>query len=507
MKADNNNFMKIFIKLLTIIAYKTDDQLYPHVPRVALLIISLLEDLNAPNSEEGEEFLVDSILCLNALFRKCPNQMSPFVKEVIRIGVQYISYDPTFGESEVELSSTDSEHEDDEETFSENDDQSYKVRLACSQLLSCIFSYAEHVKKASLPTLEKEAFRQKRTRLSDEDNFSFVAGLDSVVLCCANRIQYEYEQLVFTAVCELAVAVVSFIRTCRGSVDIFSPLIGPLIKKLRRSKEAVLSACLKVLTELSKSQFSCLAGERVLLAEALSCILLAPKSTPVLKRSVVSMVNNFIVHQGLENSNYMCFRVYQPICEASLEVHSNILSDSLELFITLVPLVASSVAIGSNAEDVGALANYLHDWAVSIFSSENSELSVKGKSLCLLSLIQTYLGAFLDALKNEFVVETLMASLRSESFRFVALEGFERIAVSPNSSCFTRTVSPLLLAIAELFKEAGTPRASALKTVRTFLSNSLLLVDEETILKLIEHVTPTLDVSDAQEFYNILFIS
>ncbi|CDO71748.1 hypothetical protein BN946_scf184920.g32 [Trametes cinnabarina] len=126
------------VQLVAAVARHSPNQIAPALSDIASRIIK--------DSQRDDEELRESCLqALEALVLKCPSEITSFLSAIIRVGIQYIKYDPNYagGDDDEDEEMADDEDEDDEELgeeYEDDEDTSYKIRRSATKLLSAVIA-------------------------------------------------------------------------------------------------------------------------------------------------------------------------------------------------------------------------------------------------------------------------------------------------------------------------------------------------------------------------------
>ena len=164
----NSSKRRLLIAMVGSLSRSIPQRLGPHVKTVAPFVLralseqeyeDALEDLNeegAPNAET-EEVREAALVALEGFLASCSNDMRAFTDESIDAALRYVSYDPntTMDEDDEEMGGTQGEDDEDaetnginddeadfeeDETMSDDDDASWKVRRCATKALYAIIS-------------------------------------------------------------------------------------------------------------------------------------------------------------------------------------------------------------------------------------------------------------------------------------------------------------------------------------------------------------------------------
>jgi len=100
---------------------------------------------------KDDELRENCFQCFESLVLRCPKDITPYLPQIIKYALEYISYDPNYAEDEDDGEAMETEEEggddeedepaaDDNEDYSDDDDMSWKVRRSSAKCLSEIIN-------------------------------------------------------------------------------------------------------------------------------------------------------------------------------------------------------------------------------------------------------------------------------------------------------------------------------------------------------------------------------
>ncbi|KAI9065798.1 ARM repeat-containing protein [Trametes sanguinea] len=151
------------VQLVAAVARHSPAQITPALSEVTSSIIK--------DSQRDDEELRESCLqALEALVLKCPTEITSFLSAIIRVGNQYIKYDPNYagGDDDEDEEMAEEDDEDDEELgdeYEDDEDTSYKIRRSATKLLAAVIATRPEL----LTTLYKEVSPVLISRFGDRE--------------------------------------------------------------------------------------------------------------------------------------------------------------------------------------------------------------------------------------------------------------------------------------------------------------------------------------------------
>lgn len=139
-KMQNNSLSKTYIQCLSAISRQAGHRVGENLQNIIPLIVYFCQC-------KDEELVEYSLQAFEAFIRRCPKEITNYIKEIMGLCLKYISYDPNYNyddEDENGYSCIDEDgnedDEDDQEDYSDDDDVSWKIRRAASKCLEAIIS-------------------------------------------------------------------------------------------------------------------------------------------------------------------------------------------------------------------------------------------------------------------------------------------------------------------------------------------------------------------------------
>ena len=101
--------------------------------------------------DKDDDLREHSFQCFESLILRCPKEINPFLEKIIELALKFIKYDPNYSEQDdneemdvdekgEEEEEEEEEEEVEEENYEDDDDMSWKVRRACSRVLSALIT-------------------------------------------------------------------------------------------------------------------------------------------------------------------------------------------------------------------------------------------------------------------------------------------------------------------------------------------------------------------------------
>ncbi|KAI0825335.1 ARM repeat-containing protein [Trametes gibbosa] len=154
---------RTIVQLVAAVARHSPQQI---APSLAEIVPNILKD----SQRDDDELRESSLQALEALVLRCPSEITSFLSSIIRVGNQYIKYDPNYagGDEDEDEEMADEDDEDDEELgdeYEDDEDTSYKIRRSATKLLAAVIATRPEL----LTTLYKEVSPVLISRFGDRE--------------------------------------------------------------------------------------------------------------------------------------------------------------------------------------------------------------------------------------------------------------------------------------------------------------------------------------------------
>lgn len=152
--------MTTYIQAICALGRGSGFRLGSQLARIVPLVLRSAS-LAGNEGDAGTEVAEHCLQACEALVTRCPAEITPFVPQLLELGLFYVKYDPNYADDEeeggVETMETEEDGEDAEDEFggeySDDDDTSWKVRRAAAKLLAALISAKPEAVPAMFPSL------------------------------------------------------------------------------------------------------------------------------------------------------------------------------------------------------------------------------------------------------------------------------------------------------------------------------------------------------------------
>ncbi|KIJ45062.1 hypothetical protein M422DRAFT_167119 [Sphaerobolus stellatus SS14] len=112
---------------------------------VAPILGDVIPGILKASSQDDDEQRESSLQTLEALVLRCPTEVTPFLNQIISVGVTLIKYDPNYAgddedDDDAEMGDADDDDDDADldDEYSDDEDTSYKIRRSATKLLGSV---------------------------------------------------------------------------------------------------------------------------------------------------------------------------------------------------------------------------------------------------------------------------------------------------------------------------------------------------------------------------------
>ncbi|KAI7858974.1 armadillo-type protein [Circinella umbellata] len=137
----NSEKLRTLVQCAGVLSRYSTKRLGGYLPTLLPIIVN-----HAQEADEDDELREICLQSLESFVLRCPTEITPYINEIIELGLTYLKYDPNFAddddEEDDEMEEEDEEEEDefdDEVDYSDDDDDmSWKVRRSSTKLLAAV---------------------------------------------------------------------------------------------------------------------------------------------------------------------------------------------------------------------------------------------------------------------------------------------------------------------------------------------------------------------------------
>ncbi|KAI9488039.1 armadillo-type protein [Zychaea mexicana] len=138
----NSEKLRTLVQCAGVLSRYSTRRLGGYLPKLLPIIVN-----HAKEADEDDELREICLQSLESFVLRCPTEITPYINEIIELGLTYLKYDPNFAEDDEDDDGMEcqEEEEDEEDEFDEevdysdeDDDMSWKVRRSSTKLLGAV---------------------------------------------------------------------------------------------------------------------------------------------------------------------------------------------------------------------------------------------------------------------------------------------------------------------------------------------------------------------------------
>ncbi|KAM0790577.1 hypothetical protein ACM66B_004444 [Microbotryomycetes sp. NB124-2] len=453
----------------------------------------VLQTLDANDDDELKEGALSS---LEAFALKCPSESAPFFQKIVEAGTTWLKYDPNYAggddDDDVEMETASDDAFDDEDddygdTYTDDDDTSWKVRRASAKLLSSCISTKSGDMLGSFYQIVSPAlvarFGEREETVQGEVWSTFTALL----------VQTKLWGMATTSTLRSRSGTPGKLKRKRSS-DQMDVEEGP-VSQLRSQTPTIVKSIVK---QLSTKSLPLRRTGFLLLHELISVLDggLESQINPLVSRIETSLKSS---DGGLSGAATSLKIEVLSFVELLLRTHPvKSYQDELD---KLVPLLVSTIGdrfnkITSEAfttttelvrilrpvqPNVSSVSSSVSSWLKSIYEATNKRLvssdadeEVKGKGIICLGALMFHAGDQRGSGAEESLT-FLRDRLKNEVSRLIAVKVVGDVAESPvcNGPVFTKWIQECLVEVSTLLRKVHRPlKVASFKCIKSLLSRS-----------------------------------
>lgn len=418
-------------------------------------------------SREDDELRDACLQACESFALLCPAEMMPFVPEVTKLCLQYLTYDPNYAEEsddETEQERMDEGPEDDEfdedfdDEFSNDDDDSWKVRRTCAKTLGSLVNiYPEKLpffyESTSFKLISRFSEREEAVRVEVLQAFTallhqaFSQDLQLVKGLTVNDIEYEAirdvdgisnkRRRIQTPQSSPPPAAGAIQQTVLDQLPrIVAKISGQLSGKSAPTKQA----CLALLVELTRTLPGALGSYLPKLAPGIQAVLEADPSLGVSligssapKLEGLTFVRELLrTHQPgafHDQLNWLCPTVLEYLCVSVSKLSEEAFQVCRELIKSMQPVLLSDPSLYDEVPEAVDYLRLMHGKLTDCMDPD-SEYAVRERGTRTVAVLMFHAGNLLpDELAR--TVSSLFTYVNSELFGLMAIQALTTIFNSP----------------------------------------------------------------------------
>ncbi|XP_026446705.1 cullin-associated NEDD8-dissociated protein 1-like [Papaver somniferum] len=449
-KSQKSEMIRTNIQMIGALSRSVGYRFGPHLGDTVPVLINYCTSA----SENDEELREYSLQALESFLLRCPRDISPYCDEILRLTLEYLSYDPNFTDN-MEEDTDDESHEDEEDDedadeYTDDEDISWKVRRAAAKCLSAIIvSRPEMLSKLYGEACPKliERFKEREENVKMDVFNTFIELLRQTGTVTKGQIEINELSPRWLLKQEVSKIIKSINRQLReksvktkvGAFSVLRELVVVLPDCLADHIGTLVSGIEKALSESSNLKIEAL----------------------IFTRLVMSSHSPSVFHPYIKVLS-------APVLSAVGERYYKVTAEALRVCGELVRVVRPNVAgVGF---DYKPYVHPIYNAILTRLANQDQDQEVKE---CAISCMGLVISTFGDNLQAELPVclPVLVDRMGNEITRLTAVKAFAVIATSPLKINLSCVLDHLIAELTAFLRKAN--RALRQATLGTL--NSLLV--------------------------------
>ncbi|CAI0376789.1 unnamed protein product [Linum tenue] len=373
-------------------------------------------------SENDEELREYSLQALESFLLRCPRDISSYCDAILRLALEYLSYDPNFTDNMEEDTDDDTheEEEDDESAneYTDDEDVSWKVRRAAAKCLAAlIVSRPELLSKLYLEACPKiiDRFKEREENVKMDVFNTFIELLRQTGNVTKGQTDMDESRL--------------FLGSARWLLKQEVPkIVKSINRQLREKSIKTKVGAFSVLKELVVVLPDCLAEHIGSLIPGIEKALNDKSSTSNLKIEALVFTRLVLASHSPPVFHPYIKALSSPVLSAVGERYYKVTAEALRVCGELVRVLRP------NIQDYGFdFQPYVHPIYKAIMSRLTNQDQDQEVKECAISCMGLVISTFGDSLRAELpaCLPVLVDRMGNEITRLTAVKAFAVIATSP----------------------------------------------------------------------------
>eukprot|EP00003_Mantamonas_plastica_P001680 TRINITY_DN1118_c0_g1_i7.p1 TRINITY_DN1118_c0_g1~~TRINITY_DN1118_c0_g1_i7.p1 ORF type:complete len:932 (+),score=400.03 TRINITY_DN1118_c0_g1_i7:53-2848(+) len=449
------------------------------VPR----ILKFIDD----DDMEDDELSEVCFMTLEAFVRRAPKDVAPFIDDIVAACVEFLPYDPNYvdNDSGDEYSDDEDYSDDDYDDYSDDNDVSWKVRLACSKTVRAIIisrpDLLAHLYQEIAPLLV-ERFRER------EENVKLDIFETFVELLNATRIAVKY-----------SASGKDHLDSLRAQMDTLGDSLPALLEN--KSFKTRIGTCntLRELVELLPGALdTCL--DNVIPGLVTSLNDDSNGSTPLKIDTLLFIQALFDNHSAAAIQPHLeelCPPLFSSVGESFFKIIAEALRACTKLINILRPPANDDgeVEMGENF-DYTPFVQPLYDATFPRLQDQQLDQEVKD---CAIGVVGTLVARLSDGLDNglQECLAVLCDRLDNEITRLSTVKAFAQIASSPLQVDLDAIFNNLVPALALFLRKSDRPlKINTLGALDALVTNYSGSMNSDLTANILEELSPLISDED-----------
>lgn len=456
-KMQNNSLSKTYIQCLAAISRQAGHRVGENLQNIIPLVVYYSQC----NDEELVEY---SLQAFESFVRRCPKEITIYIKDIMGLCLKYISYDPNYNYDDEEedddqsaMEADDNEEDDDQDDYSDDDDVSWKIRRAASKCLDAII----HTRHELLNVFYSEVspilisrFKEREETVKGDIFNVYISILQQTrPLIVKNKLSTNDSELM----------------NSEGPVNLLKNQIGIIVKAIQKQMKLkngkTRQGCFSLLTQLVNVLPGALSNHLAQIVPAIQYSLNDKNSTSNMKIDTLNFLNHLLLTHEEKLFHPYLDALVPPVVRCIQDSFYKIASDALLVSQQLAKVLCSAL----NAKiDCKNYVSDLYNVILVRLKQTDIDQEVKERSIVCTAQIICQLG---NSIQSELTTcwPIFIERLKNEITRLTAVKALHTIADS-QSKIGLQTIFPEALPLLASFLRKN------YRTLKLASINSLLAI-------------------------------
>ncbi|KAL8584365.1 Cullin-associated NEDD8-dissociated protein 1 [Nucella lapillus] len=401
---------RTYIQCVGAISRQTGHRFGEHLQSIVPLVVKYCQ-------MEDDELREYCLQAFESFVRRCPKEVSPFIKEIIAICLKYICHDPNYNyDDDEEAMDTEADEEEEEESddeYSDDDDMSWKVRRSAAKCIEAVISTRHEMLAEFYRTVSPALIARFKERDENVKSDIFNAYLS---LLRQTR--------------PVAKSSSDCMETEKGPVLMLQSQIGDIVKaihkQLREKSIKTRQGCFSLLTELVLVLPGALSNHFGVLVPGIQYSLGDKNSSSNMKIDTLSFLNMLLMHHSPAvfhpHMNILISLIVNAVGDPFYKINSGVLLVTQQLF----KVIGSFDEAQKSVFDV----KDLYSCTLRRLKAADIDQEVKERAISCVGQIVSHLD---DSLQTELseCLPLFLERLKNEITRLTTVKALTMIASSP----------------------------------------------------------------------------
>mmetsp|Transcript_31002 Transcript_31002/g.77547 ORF Transcript_31002/g.77547 Transcript_31002/m.77547 type:complete len:1225 (+) Transcript_31002:85-3759(+) len=468
-----------YTQALSALARGSGFRLGSHLPRIVPLVLKCASAARGrATAESGTEVAEHCLHACEALVTRCPAEITPFVSQLLQLGLEYVKHDPNYADEDEgdAMDEEEGDEDDDEGEYSDDDDTSWKVRRAAAKLLAALLHAKPEAAHSIFPQL-CPVLLSRFVEREDSVKADIFATARLLVQSAAAPIAAEKALPLLKA--EL------------------SKIIGALKRQLNNRSVKTRSGVFVLLRELASALPGGLSEHVAALLPAVDKALRDKTASSALRMEVLGFLRLVLDSHPPDVLKAFLKPITPPVLACVADRYYKICAEALRVCASIVVALRPTPPTPSLLP-LGEYVPAIYEAVALRLGALDQDQEVKEASIITMGTLVARVGDALGA-KLEEALPVMLERLRNEITRLTAVRAFEQIVASELPLALKEMVPPLLGELLGYLKKSN----RSLRHASLLALNALVLGHASTLSnvqkrEIIVEIAPIVSDKDLQ---------